>query len=238
MKIKKIILFGTFLTLAPFVTYADVGPEVNCDTLAIPERNWSMCDKRGKDYSGRNIMDSIFHGTIFKNANLKDAILAFSDFSGADFGIGPKKAIYVGANFEFSIWTNGHLCDENSIGMCNEMTLDETYAALLELFDEKKRKGELDWVKYYRTLARNSLNVVLAGFHTTYQQALLAHPGNIDNIEDPISYDELNDNDIVVLLEKSNHHLEAYKIDSFRNYVNSDSFKIRTLNNDVIRIRN
>lgn len=238
MNIRKIILSASlFLTLAPSATYAKPAPEVNCHTVAVRERNWSMCDKAGGDYHAKDFGDSIFHMTDFTNTDLRNAFLEFSDFTGAH--LTPDKLI--GAHFGFSIWINGHLCDDDSISVCNELTLDETYVYLLAFFNNAKEDDPLDdlgWVRYYRILAQNSLNIVLEGIHTTYQQALLAHPGNIDNIEDPISYDKLNNNDIVVLLEKSNHHLEAYKIDNFRDYVNSDGFRIRTLNNDTIRIRN
>lgn len=238
MNIRKMALSATlFLTLAPSATYANPAPKVDCDTVATRERNWSKCNKQGINYHSKDFGDSIFHMTNFSNANLSGAFLEFSDFTGANL-IG---ANLVGTHLEFSIWTNGHLCDENSVGMCNQLSLDETYVYLLALFDKAKQDNQLDdlgWVRYYRILAQNSLNVVLADIHTTYQQALLAHSDNIDNIEDPISYDEINNNDIVVLLEKSNCHLEVYKIDSFRNYVNSDNFRIRALTNDAIRIRN
>jgi len=87
---------------------------VDCTAPAAHGVNWSGCDKEGELLIGADLRGAELSGARLKGARLRYADLTQADLIRADL----SAADMTGARLDGAVWVDGHVCAENSIGVC------------------------------------------------------------------------------------------------------------------------
>ncbi len=91
----------------------------NLEKIHFERADLSGADLSYANLDNANLRGANLHGANLRGASLKQADLSGADLAGADLGFAVLTgALLDGASFRQSLWTDGRVCSEQSVGSC------------------------------------------------------------------------------------------------------------------------
>lgn len=91
----------------------------NMANIHLERADLSSADLSYANLDNANLRGANLHGANLRGASLKQADLSGADLGGADLGFAVLTgALLDGASFRQSLWTDGRVCSEQSVGSC------------------------------------------------------------------------------------------------------------------------
>ena len=209
--------FSIFLVFYLNFSYASILDVSNCNSAPNQQINWSQCNKSYLNLDFQNLSFSDFSFTNFRytsfaGSNISGSILTGANIEGVDFS---------NTKLDGVMWIDGRLCTTIKSKCQNRLPLNMGYEILKKMLDLPTISEKLK--SYYRRQLRSSVTYNIDSFTFLYKDAKTKF--KYISAIDPISLEEFELNDLVLILKSANGIYHVFSRGFFLNWIKEPSCK-------------